>query len=123
MALSISLDCNDLDAQAGFWTAALDDEEAGRAEGHVSLRPRAGDGPLLFLNLVPESKSVKNRMHLDWDVPDKESEATRLEGLGACRLHDGALPGVCEWITMQDLEGNEFCVEERTDVHPAARGC
>jgi hypothetical protein len=51
-------------------------------------------------------------MHLDWDVADKEFEAARLEQLGARRLHEGALPGVCEWITMQDPEGNEFCVEQ-----------
>lgn len=121
--LSISLDCNDLDAQEAFWTAALGYEEAGRAEQHVSLRPTTGTGPLLFLNLVPESKTVKNRMHLDWDVPDKESEATRLEALGARRLHEGEIPGVCEWVTMQDPEGNEFCVEERTDAHPAGGSC
>jgi predicted enzyme related to lactoylglutathione lyase len=113
--LSISLDCNDLDAQATFWAAALGYEIFDRADLHVALGPTHGNGPTLFLNDVPESKSVKNRMHLDWDVPDMELEATRLEQLGASRLHRGALPGVCEWITMQDPEGNEFCVEQVTD--------
>jgi hypothetical protein len=56
-------------------------------------------------------------MHLDWDVDDIEREATRLEGLGARRLHTGALPATdaapaLEWITMADPEGNEFCVEQ-----------
>jgi hypothetical protein len=110
--VSISLDCNDLDGEAAFWTAALDYEVLDRADLHVELGPADGRGPKLFLNQVPESKTVKNRMHLDWDVADKEFEAARLEQLGARRLHEGALPGVCEWITMQDPEGNEFCVEQ-----------
>jgi predicted enzyme related to lactoylglutathione lyase len=114
VALSISLDCNDLEAQTGFWAAALGFEIADRAELHVALGPPDGSGPKLFLNLVPEVKTVKNRMHLDWDVDDMEDEATRLEGLGARRLHRGELPGWCEWITMQDPEGNEFCVEQIT---------
>jgi catechol-2,3-dioxygenase len=113
VGLSISLDCNDLDAQAQFWTAALGYEVVDRADVHVALGRADGGAPSLYLNQVPESKTVKNRMHLDWDVPDMESEAARLERLGASRLHRGALPGVCEWITMQDPEGNEFCVEQR----------
>lgn len=112
MPLSISLDCNDLDAQSGFWASALGYEVTEQAEQHVALGPRGGNGPRLYLNLVPEPKRLKNRMHLDWDVEDMEAEARRLERLGARRLHHGSLPGVCDWITMQDPEGNEFCVEQ-----------
>lgn len=118
MALSISLDCNDLDVQARFWGAALGYEVLERAAMHVALAARAGTaGIRLYLNLVPEPKTVKNRMHLDWDVDDIELEATRLERLGAQRSHKGGLPATdgspaLEWITMLDPEGNEFCVEQ-----------
>jgi predicted enzyme related to lactoylglutathione lyase len=117
MALSISLDCNDLGAQERFWTAALDYEVVERADAHTALAPKQGRaGTRLYLNLVPEPKSVKNRMHVDWDVDDVEAEATRLEGLGAARVGIGTLPGLA-WITLHDPEGNEFCVEQ---VMPAA---
>ena len=115
VALSISLDCNDLDAQTRFWTAALGYEVLHRAEMHVALGNPDRPDTHLYLNLVPESKSVKNRMHLDWDVDDIEREAARLEALGATRSHRGEIAGTCEWITLQDPEGNEFCVEQLTD--------
>jgi predicted enzyme related to lactoylglutathione lyase len=107
--VSITLDCNDLKAQTRFWTAALGYELDEGAPLHTALAPRDGSGPRLFLNRVPEKKTVKNRMHLDWEVEDIEAEATRLERLGAIRLQRGIIPG-SEWITMQDPEGNEFCV-------------
>jgi catechol 2,3-dioxygenase-like lactoylglutathione lyase family enzyme len=112
LALSISLDCNDLERQAAFWTEALGYRVVERAPLHTMLGPRGGDdGPLLGLNLVPEPKLVKNRMHLDWDVDDIEAEAQRLEALGAVRCGRGTLPG-SEWITLRDPEGNELCVEQ-----------
>lgn len=112
MPLSVSLDCNDLAAQERFWAAALGYQVIDRTDWHVGLAPtEEGTGPLVFLNLVPEAKSVKNRMHVDWDVDDMEAEATRLEGLGAVRVGVGGIPGF-KWITLQDPEGNEFCVEQ-----------
>jgi hypothetical protein len=62
-----------------------------------------------MLQRVPEQKSVKNRMHLDIRAQDIESEAKRLEGLGARRIDIGQGPDP-GWITMADPEGNEFCV-------------
>jgi predicted enzyme related to lactoylglutathione lyase len=60
---------------------------------------------------VPEAKSGKNRMHIDLVVEDILSEVSRLEGLGAQRLHEGVRTfGTSEWVTMADPEGNEFCV-------------
>ena len=62
MAVSISLDCNDLEAQAPFWCAALDDDVLERAPKHIALVPRGGGaGVRLYLNHVEETKTVKNR--------------------------------------------------------------
>jgi predicted enzyme related to lactoylglutathione lyase len=114
MAVSISLDCNDLAAQTQFWAAALRYEVLHRSELHVALgRPDRSDVHL-YLNLVPEPKAGKNRMHLDWEVDDMEAEARRLEELGATRDHRGEIPGFSQWITLQDPEGNELCVEQLT---------
>ncbi|MEV0581644.1 VOC family protein [Nonomuraea sp. NPDC050310] len=67
--------------------------------------------PRVLFQLVPEGKTVKNRVHLDVRVgADKiKAEAERLAGLGATFLHEGR-QGPTEWITMTDPEGNEFCV-------------
>lgn len=80
----------------------------------------SGVGPRLFFQRVPESKVVKNRVHLDVRVGTGlvgeerlaalEAECARLIPLGAVRvqlLYDGT--DSC--IVMQDVEGNEFCVD------------
>jgi len=65
----------------------------------------------LVLQQVPEPKVGKNRMHLDIVADDIEPEVTRLESLGARRLHDGVQNiDDTQWVTLADPEGNEFCV-------------
>ena len=65
---------------------------------------------LLFLK-NPDSKIVKNRLHLCLRPDDQAVEVARLESLGAKRIEIGQseTPGVT-WIVMADPEGNEFCV-------------
>jgi hypothetical protein len=72
--------------------------------------PDAGRPRLLF-QLVPEAKTVKNRLHLDVRVgaEGQAAEVARLLGLGATELWRGA-QGPYSWVTMADPEGNEFCV-------------
>ena len=80
-----------------------------------------GVGPRLYFQRVPEGKAVKNRVHLDVRVgiglvgterlAALEAECARLLPLGAVRvqlLYDG---GDDSCIVMQDIEGNEFCVD------------
>jgi hypothetical protein len=78
-------------------------------------------GPRLLFQKVPEGKAVKNRVHLDVNVTEHglseeerrtaiDTEVVRLVGLGATRLRDFDEPtGI--WTVMQDVEGNEFCVQ------------
>src|SRR3712207_550237 len=67
--------------------------------------------PRVFFQLVPEAKTVKNRVHLDVRVgaDGAEAEVARLVGLGARELWRGA-QGPFSWVTLADPEGNEFCV-------------
>ena len=81
-----------------------------------------GVGPRLFFQRVPEGKIVKNRVHLDVRVGTGlvgqerldalEAEAARLVALGAVRgqllLADEDNES-CQ--NMQDVEGNEFCLD------------
>jgi hypothetical protein len=81
-----------------------------------------GVGPRLFFQRVPEPKTVKNRVHLDVRVGTGltgderlaalEAEADRLEPLGATRVRLMRADGVNEsCLVMQDVEGNEFCLD------------
>jgi predicted enzyme related to lactoylglutathione lyase len=80
-------------------------------ESFAVLVPEAGNASPLVLQQVPEPRAGKNRMHLDIVTDEIEPEITRLEALGARRLHDGIQNiGETKWVTLADPEGNEFCV-------------
>ncbi|UWE13517.1 VOC family protein [Actinacidiphila bryophytorum] len=81
-----------------------------------------GEGPRLFFQRVPEGKVVKNRVHLDVRVGTGlvgeerlaalEAECARLVALGAVRQRVLVADGFNEsTIVMQDVEGNEFCLD------------
>ena len=107
------------------WEAALDawgvpeDERNSRS----AAVPVEGPGPRLFFQRVPEDKSAKNRLHLDvraapgltgeQRMTALDAEALRLEGLGATRLRRVDPDGSMEsgFITLQDPEGNELCLD------------
>jgi predicted enzyme related to lactoylglutathione lyase len=109
--IGLVLDCADPDALAEFWAPALGYVNLGSAGAYVALFPDGRPGPKLLLQRVEEPKAVKNRMHLDIEVPDIETEAARLVDLGATRVSEGpCAEHGSSWILMADPEGNEFCV-------------
>ncbi|WP_033288680.1 VOC family protein [Amycolatopsis jejuensis] len=68
-------------------------------------------GRRMLFQLVPEGKTVKNRVHLDVRLAGDDVQATvqRLTSRGATFLHEGQ-QGPTKWATLADPEGNEFCV-------------
>lgn len=70
-----------------------------------------GLGRRILFQRVPETKTGKNRLHLDvHSAPGtRDTEVTRLEALGAAVERHEKQPGG-EWVVMTDPEGNEFCV-------------
>jgi hypothetical protein len=113
MALSVETltwDCRTPRAMAEFWTAALgyelahiDDEDA------LIHDPKGGGWPILF-QIVPEGKTVKNRLHLDLrPTTSMADEKARVAELGATE-HRYVAEGGSFWTVMLDPEGNEFCV-------------
>jgi predicted enzyme related to lactoylglutathione lyase len=111
----LTFDCADPYALATFWSTVTgwpvsDEDQPGDPEALV-LAPDPVPG-LLFIR-VPESKSVKNRLHIDW-VPTegtRDEEVDRVASLGATVYEDHRTPDGRGWVTMLDPEGNEFCVE------------
>jgi hypothetical protein len=66
----LCLDASDHQALADWWCAALGyvrqaAESPRPLDWPVPIEDPAGRGPLIWINPVPEPKSVKNRMHLD----------------------------------------------------------
>jgi hypothetical protein len=81
-----------------------------------------GVGPRLFFQRVPEGRTVKNRVHLDVRVGTGlvgderlaalESERDRLVALGGSEVLLQRADGFNEsCIWMQDVEGNDFCLD------------
>jgi predicted enzyme related to lactoylglutathione lyase len=67
--------------------------------------------PKLLLQKVDEARTGKNRMHLDIETSDVDTEVRRLEGIGAHRIERTArTEHGTHWVIMADPEGNEFCV-------------
>ena len=109
--LGLVLDCADPERLAELWASALGYADLGTAGSYVALFPNGAPGPKLLLQRVAEPKTVKNRMHFDIEVADIETEAARLEAIGARRvaaeqMHEHGT----SWVLMTDPEGNEFCV-------------
>jgi predicted enzyme related to lactoylglutathione lyase len=105
------LDCLDPERLAEFWAPALGYVSVGSVGNYVALFPDGRPGPKLLLQRVPETKSVKNRMHLDIEVGDIVAEADRLVALGATKVSEEPCgEHGSTWLLMSDPEGNEFCV-------------
>src|SRR3954465_6403644 len=136
--IQVTFDCAEPERVARFWCEVLGYVVPPPPEGFAdwadyerSLPPErqgsgfvcqdpSGLGPRLYFQRVPEGKVVKNRVHLDVRVGTGlvgeerlaalEAECARLVPLGA--LHMQTLyDGTDSCIPMQDIEGNEFCID------------
>ncbi|WP_141857111.1 VOC family protein [Kribbella jejuensis] len=136
----VTFDCADPERVARFWCEVLGyvvppppggftsweeyeraQPEEERGSWFACVDPN-GIGPRLFFQRVPEGKVVKNRVHLDVRVGTGLTGAERLAALTAER--DRLLPlGAVEvllqeadevnesCIWMNDVEGNDFCLD------------
>jgi hypothetical protein len=114
---NITIDCANAYKLAAFWsqvTGYQEDPEDPNEPEHTEALLVAPEGqPRLLFMQVPESKSVKNRAHLDLMPTDRsrDEEVDRLLGLGATLFADHRRPDGTGWAVLADPEGNEFCVE------------
>jgi hypothetical protein len=137
----VTFDCAEPERVARFWCEVLgyvvppppegfdtwDDFDRSRSPedqgpAFASCADPSGVGPRLFFQRVPEGKVVKNRLHLDVRVgiglvaeerlAALEAECARLVALGAVRVRLLPADGDNEsCLVMQDIEGNEFCLD------------
>jgi predicted enzyme related to lactoylglutathione lyase len=120
-----SVDSTDAYAQAQFWAQVLGfGPEPGQPDepGDEECLIVSPDGSqrLLFIQ-VPETKQVKNRLHLDLVPVDgtRDTELARLLELGSTVVDDLRVSDGTGWVVLADPEGNEFCIL-RSDAERAA---
>ncbi|MFD5299451.1 VOC family protein [Streptomyces mutabilis] len=114
----VNVDAADPEALGRWWTEALGWVVVNDAPDEYEIRPRADRLPGLLFVPVPEGKTVKNRLHLDFRPDDQEGEVARLLRMGARRVDVGQ--GEQPWVVLADPEGNEFCVLGPRGGRPAA---
>jgi hypothetical protein len=126
MAIHWTLGCDATDPQraAVFWAAALEyvAEPGYDDPDGASIIDPGGTGPAIAFLRVPETKTAKNRVHIDirvggtppWDMVQRESliraKATELAAAGATAVREESYGEHLGHIVMLDPEGNEFCV-------------
>jgi hypothetical protein len=139
--IHVVFDCADPDRLAKFWMVALEGydfpsgppdgfetweawadaqgiPEDQRNTGRTLVDKVGGNRPDIFFLKVPESKVVKNRVHLDIKVGQGLANVERramitakvdeLTALGAAVAEE--FSGQGGPVVLRDLEGNEFCV-------------
>ena len=107
---SVTFDAGDARALASFWGTVFGVEATAPNDFVAFVNPEGG--PNLMFIAVPESKTAKNRVHLDLhadDIADVDAEAERLLAAGATFVGQYREFGVY-WRTLARPEGNELCI-------------
>jgi hypothetical protein len=104
----IVVDSADPGALGRWWREALDWVVVNDDPAEFEIRPAPDRLPGLLFVEVPEKKTLKNRLHLDFRPVNQDAEVQRLVALGATYANIGQ--GEQSWVVLADPEGNEFCV-------------
>jgi hypothetical protein len=107
----LCIDAVDAASLGRFWGAVLGLDLHMGDDGNAHLTG-ATESHTVWINRVPEPKSVKHRVHLDVHG----ASVADLEALGATVVDRDSFP----WAVMRDPEGGEFCLFVR-DVVPDYR--
>jgi predicted enzyme related to lactoylglutathione lyase len=104
----IVVDCADPVALAGFWAAVFGVNATIHSETWTYID--VPGATTVAFQKVPETKTSKNRLHLDVKVDEIAPEADRLVALGATRFGEVRADPPGRFQVMIDPEGNEFCL-------------
>jgi predicted enzyme related to lactoylglutathione lyase len=107
--LFITLDCEEPGIVAAFWSTLLETPIGETMDdGRFVFLVGSESLPTICFQRVPEGKSVKNRMHLDFQVGDLDAATARVEELGGSWSGAEHRLDTFTWRTVADPEGNEF---------------
>ena len=121
--VQIAMNARDDSALGRFWAEALGWGLSSEGPGVTNLEPEGFAYPnaaavYIDIIVVPEPKTVKNRVHIDLATTSAAHQAdliARLRELGATPADVGQ--GDVPWTVLADPEGNEFCVLEPRSVY------
>ncbi|MFJ4713465.1 VOC family protein [Streptomyces sp. NPDC088785] len=106
-----TIDAHDPYAQATWWCEMAEfTPQEGVRPGSDECYIVTEHGYTVLFILVPDDKTVKNRMHFCMrpEGRTQDEEVDRALALGARVVSDFRDTG--DWVVMADPEGNEFCV-------------
>jgi predicted enzyme related to lactoylglutathione lyase len=113
LLIAATIDCNDLEAMTVFWSSLLGVTAA--VHEPFGFLAHAPDRKVtVWLQRVPERRTGKNRLHLDFAVPDLEAARRRIEELGGSVGEQREWEGFV-WRECSDPEGNVFDVMQAPD--------
>jgi hypothetical protein len=104
----VVIDCADPRSLARFWAGFTGYELGGEDDDWASIRS-ADRSVIIGFQRVPEPKTVKNRVHVDFSAVDEEATAREIEAMGATRRWVSEDPED-PFVVLADPEGNEFCI-------------
>jgi hypothetical protein len=101
------VDAHDLPGLARFMAQSLRWQILSEREREAVIGPRENAPIGMCFLPVPETKTVKNRLHLDLtrQAHDRDAEIDRLLRLGARRVDIGQT-GEESWVVLADPEGS-----------------
>ena len=95
---AVVLDVDDVEREAAFWGAVLGEEPGPlRGEGVWLTVGSLDSTTALVLQKVPEPKTVKNRCHMCFTVPDVDEAVRQILALGGNRVNSPAQAAESPW--------------------------
>lgn len=117
--LVIVVDCADIDRAADFWAGVLGYHRPHARSGVYLMLIPPGGGVEILLQQVNDTKTSKNRLHVDLRTPDLDAEVRRVVALGATIITDQPLvEHDWTWHILADPDGNEFCILQPPEDFP-----
>ncbi|MEV6811993.1 VOC family protein [Micromonospora sp. NPDC051296] len=115
----LCLDASDPHTLGGFWARILDGELIDTGDGDTRVDPRGAGSRAesIWVNRVPEPRTVKTRVHLDLRLPEADPAVLLDAGARLVREPDSEI----DWWVLADPDGNQFCaipMESNADTGP-----
>lgn len=109
--IAVTIDANDAGRVATFWAAFVGTEVSEVVDdGSLYFLKAVGSSPELCIQRVPEPKTVKARVHIDFSAPDLDEITERILALGGTWDGEEHTMNEYRWRMFRDPEGTEFDV-------------
>ena len=117
----VTIDTLDPERLGSWWCEQLDGTVVFTEPGELMMVSSQAAGITLGFHRVPDPTPGKNRIHVDFEAADRQTEVDRLVAAGATVVNTVQWPGAdgmgpMVWTVLADPDGNQFCVADQTDA-------